>query len=173
MSQFGAPGCGKLAFWAVPVCLVAHIPRIIGNPLTPGLPAPRSMARLIGDKGGASCGPGRRDGDDTRRSQCHDRTRFAAYFGRTQRSFRCTVKRPKSTSSMSQGIENSTEKKMAKKTTAKTSENSRHEEANLDSRYGQIGISAVAAAVQYQGGIKNPAPAPVVYAIDERLVEAA
>jgi hypothetical protein len=28
--------------------------------------------------------------------------------------------------------------------------------------YGQIGISAVAAAVRYQGGAKNPAYAPVV-----------
>lgn len=30
----------------------------------------------------------------------------------------------------------------------------------LDHRYGQIGISAVAAAVRYQGGAKNPAYAP-------------
>jgi hypothetical protein len=30
----------------------------------------------------------------------------------------------------------------------------------LDKRYGQIGISAVAAAVRYQGGAKNPAYAP-------------
>jgi hypothetical protein len=30
----------------------------------------------------------------------------------------------------------------------------------LDNRYGQIGISAVAAAVRYQGGTKNPAYAP-------------
>jgi hypothetical protein len=32
--------------------------------------------------------------------------------------------------------------------------------AALDSRYGQIGISAVAAAVRYQGEAKNPAYAP-------------
>jgi hypothetical protein len=32
--------------------------------------------------------------------------------------------------------------------------------AALDNRYGQIGISAVAAAVRYQGGAKNPAYAP-------------
>lgn len=61
---------------------------------------------------------------------------------------------------------------MAKKTTAKTSEKGRPEEQNLDSRYGQIGISAVAAAVQYQGGIKNAASPSIVYEIDERLVEA-
>ena len=34
------------------------------------------------------------------------------------------------------------------------------EAATLDNRYGQIGISAVAAAVRYQGGAKNPAYAP-------------
>ena len=33
----------------------------------------------------------------------------------------------------------------------------------LDSRYGQIGISAVAAAAQYQGATKNPAYAPTPY----------
>jgi hypothetical protein len=31
----------------------------------------------------------------------------------------------------------------------------------LDRSYGEIGISAVAAAVRYQGGAKNPAYAPV------------
>ncbi|HET8918335.1 MAG TPA: hypothetical protein VFN27_01525 [Xanthobacteraceae bacterium] len=30
----------------------------------------------------------------------------------------------------------------------------------LDARYGQIGISAVAAAARYQGSAKNPAYAP-------------
>jgi hypothetical protein len=33
--------------------------------------------------------------------------------------------------------------------------------------YGQIGISAVAAAVRYQGGAKNPAYAPVVIKTDD------
>ena len=33
---------------------------------------------------------------------------------------------------------------------------------NLDGRYGKIGISAVAAALQYQSDAKNPAYAPVV-----------
>jgi hypothetical protein len=37
------------------------------------------------------------------------------------------------------------------------------EEANLDRRYGKIGISAVAAAVRYQCECKNPAYAPVVH----------
>ena len=34
--------------------------------------------------------------------------------------------------------------------------------------YGQIGISAVAAAVRYQGGAKNPAYAPVAIKVDGR-----
>jgi len=34
--------------------------------------------------------------------------------------------------------------------------------ATLDGRYRQIGISAVAAAVRYQGPAKNPAYAPAV-----------
>ncbi len=34
------------------------------------------------------------------------------------------------------------------------------ETADLDRRYQQIGISAVAAAVRYQGAAKNPAYAP-------------
>lgn len=35
------------------------------------------------------------------------------------------------------------------------------EATSLDGRYGQIGISAVAAVVRYQGAAKNPAYAPV------------
>ena len=34
------------------------------------------------------------------------------------------------------------------------------EDKSLDSRYGRIGISAVAAAVRYQSEAKNPAYAP-------------
>ena len=39
--------------------------------------------------------------------------------------------------------------------------------------YGQIGISAVAAAVRYQGGAKNPAYAPTSNKWRDRLAEAA
>ncbi len=49
------------------------------------------------------------------------------------------------------------------KNTAPTRANDRKvpgEAPALDNRYGQIGISAVAAAVRYQGGAKNPAYAP-------------
>jgi hypothetical protein len=38
----------------------------------------------------------------------------------------------------------------------------------LDLRYGQIGISAVAAAARYQGGARNPGHPPVVVELDER-----
>jgi hypothetical protein len=38
----------------------------------------------------------------------------------------------------------------------------RHDRADLDARYGEIGISAVAAAVRYKGDARNPAYAPVV-----------
>ena len=41
----------------------------------------------------------------------------------------------------------------------------------LDSRYGAIGISAVAAALHYQSEAKNPAYAPVVPRIDESARE--
>jgi hypothetical protein len=51
---------------------------------------------------------------------------------------------------------------MAKKTaenTATAETSAQH--SPLDQRYRQIGISAVAAAVRYQGVCKNPAYAPV------------
>ena len=43
---------------------------------------------------------------------------------------------------------------------------------DLDSRYGKIGISAVAAALHYQSEAKNPAYAPVVPRDDQRRCEA-
>lgn len=44
----------------------------------------------------------------------------------------------------------------------RASPDQRRERAELDARYGKIGISAVAAAVRYRGESKNPvyAPAP-------------
>ena len=62
---------------------------------------------------------------------------------------------------------------MTKKNAAKSSENAGRNEPNLDSRYGKIGISAVAAALQYQGEIKNPADAPVAPQPDKRLADVA
>lgn len=45
------------------------------------------------------------------------------------------------------------------------------EETNLDYRYGEIGILAVAAAMRYAGDGKNPADAPVAPRIDQRFIE--
>jgi hypothetical protein len=51
---------------------------------------------------------------------------------------------------------------VAKKTAQMSNASNQSDEVTaLDRRYGQIGISAVAAAVRYQGGSKNPAYAPV------------
>jgi hypothetical protein len=41
-------------------------------------------------------------------------------------------------------------------------------QTDLDHRYGQIGISAVAAAARYQSGARNPGHPPVVVELDER-----
>ena len=46
---------------------------------------------------------------------------------------------------------------MTKNNAAQSRENARREAPNLDSRYGQIGISAVAAALPYLSEGKNPA----------------
>jgi hypothetical protein len=43
----------------------------------------------------------------------------------------------------------------------------------LAGRYGKIGISAVAAAVRYQGSAKNPAYAPASSKWRDRIAEAA
>jgi hypothetical protein len=65
-------------------------------------------------------------------------------------------------------IESSTEQKMTKNNAAQAGENPCRNESSLDSRYGEIGISAVAAALQYQSEVKNPAYAPVVHQLDKR-----
>jgi hypothetical protein len=44
---------------------------------------------------------------------------------------------------------------MTKKNAAQSGENARRDEPKLDSRYGEIGISAVAAALQYASGCKT------------------
>ena len=46
-----------------------------------------------------------------------------------------------------------------------------HEHNNLRSRYGAIGIGAVAAAVRYAGTRKNPAYAPVAPRVEQRFLE--
>jgi hypothetical protein len=49
----------------------------------------------------------------------------------------------------------------------------RRERAELDARYGKIGISAVAAALRYRSDGKNPAYAPAVLAASDRTEDAA
>jgi len=62
---------------------------------------------------------------------------------------------------------------MTKKNAAQPVQNSPRNEPNLDSRYGEIGISAVAAALQYKSVAKNPAYAPVIAQPDQRSEELA
>ncbi len=64
---------------------------------------------------------------------------------------------------------------MAKKTSPKKGHDRKtHSEGMaLAGRYGQIGISAVAAAVRYQGSAKNPAYAPASSKWRDRIAEAA
>jgi hypothetical protein len=70
---------------------------------------------------------------------------------------------------------------MTKNNAAQASENVRRQEANheanheanLDSRYGEIGISAVAAALQYQSKVKNPAYAPCVHQLEKWIADMA
>ena len=49
--------------------------------------------------------------------------------------------------------------------------NAKHDDSNLDGRYGKIGIPAVAAALAYQSDAKNSAYAPVVHRADRWLAE--
>ena len=62
---------------------------------------------------------------------------------------------------------------MTKKTAAQPTDNARRDNPNLDSRYGQIGISAVAAALPYQSEVKNPAYAPTVHQLENWVAEEA
>jgi hypothetical protein len=64
---------------------------------------------------------------------------------------------------------------LAKKTTPNKGNNRNiHGEGKaLAGCYGQIGISAVLAAVRYQGGAKNPAYAPAPIKWRDRIAEAA
>jgi len=63
----------------------------------------------------------------------------------------------------------------AKKTAQKADQTAKpaEERTALDLRYGQIGISAVAAALRYQGAAKNPAYAPALIRWTDRADEAA
>jgi hypothetical protein len=56
---------------------------------------------------------------------------------------------------------------MTSTTAPQTESLHRGEDANLDRRYGKIGISAVVAALHYQSETKNPAYAPVRWCYDQ------
>ena len=62
---------------------------------------------------------------------------------------------------------------MTKKNAAKAKQNAGRAEPNLDSRYGEIGISAVAAALQYKSKVKSSADAPAVRQTDRWTADAA
>lgn len=62
---------------------------------------------------------------------------------------------------------------MIKNNTAQAHDNARAGEPNLDSRYGDIGISAVAAALPYCKEAKNPAYAPAVHRPEKWVAELA
>ena len=62
---------------------------------------------------------------------------------------------------------------MTKKNAAPSPKDVPSAEPGLDSRYGAIGISAVAAAVEFQSEAKNPAYAPVAHKTDKRLADTA
>jgi hypothetical protein len=57
---------------------------------------------------------------------------------------------------------------MTKKNTRPSNRDARDSHTNLDSRYGSIGISAVAAALQFKREVKKVAHAPAVTPSDDR-----
>ena len=73
------------------------------------------------------------------------------------------------------GIESSTEKKMTKNNAIQSKETARSSRPNLDtsldSRYGDIGISAVAAALPYRSKLKTVTDAPTVQQLTEETAE--
>jgi hypothetical protein len=99
----------------------------------------------------------------------HDLLRISAALARHPNEPRSVPRRRRSVTR----IKGSTEKKMTKNNAAQSNENVRRNEPNLDSRYGEIGISAVAAALRYQSEVKNPAYAPAVHQLDKWLAEMA
>jgi hypothetical protein len=62
---------------------------------------------------------------------------------------------------------------MTKNNTAQADENVSRNEPKLDSRYGEIGISAVVAALQFQSVAKAPTHAPAVHELDKWTAEMA
>jgi hypothetical protein len=67
----------------------------------------------------------------------------------------------------------SAERMMTKKNAAQSNESTRREQSNLDSRYGAIGISAVAAALPYRNEPKQAAYAASDNELDKWIAESA
>lgn len=61
--------------------------------------------------------------------------------------------------------------KSTKNNVSQSRASARPGEPNLDSRYGEIGISAVAAALPYRSEAKKPAGAPSDQLLDGRIAE--
>src|SRR5262249_48090933 len=79
---------------------------------------------------------------------CHDRTRFVGLFRPHPPPHKRT--RNPGKKEKKKKLESPAEKKKTKKKAPKPGKTARRKEPNLDSRYGEIGISAVAAALPYQ-----------------------
>jgi hypothetical protein len=113
----------------------------------------------------------------------HIRAQFAAHFRPTRRVVSAIVHEPredgvkmrKSKAGKAQETKNATQNATQNVTQGTTQRirSDRGETAGLVHRYGKIGISAVAAAVRYQGGAKNPAYAPASAQMLDWLGEAA
>jgi len=65
------------------------------------------------------------------------------------------------------------ERTTRQETRQETRKDKPHEPTNLDYRYGDIGIEAVAAAAHYVGLGRRPAEAPAASQIDQRFIEVA
>ena len=100
-----------------------------------------------------------------RATKCPELTRFAAHFRRFDPPYRTTGRNDPNIQSDEEEVMTSA------KATAQRPGRSQ-EQSNLVRRYGKIGISAVAAALRYQGKTKNTAYAPVVHRVTDRTLEA-
>jgi hypothetical protein len=59
---------------------------------------------------------------------------------------------------------------MAKRNSRQSTKESSRNDVQLDSRYGAIGISAVAAALQFKSELVKPAHTSAIYQDDEKLI---
>jgi len=96
---------------------------------------------------------------------------LARHFDRARKAPKQTKKSKRRTVINSKRVP--TEQQMTKNNAAQSSDNARRDAPNLDSRYGQIGISAVAAALPYQSEGKNPAYAPAVQNAEKWIADKA